>query len=1074
MAALWSILCKFTRGLLLVLLASILLILPLASPVEAESHRIANTDETIYPNSSELPSGKIAFVSDRDDSNDLFIMNADGSDLASVGVIRADNPAFSPDGKTIAYGSGSDIFTININGSNNKQVTNLRGGERPSWSPDGKKIVYEGLDDYFMEPEIFVINADGTQDTQLTKNSATDTYPSWSPDGENILFTSNRDGYFALYTMKADGTKLTKITNASVDPCCSAWSPDGTRIVFDNFAGNRPQIFVMNTDGSNIQQLTNNSYGCDDPIWSPDGSQIAFTASYPLEHKIYTEICIMHSDGSGQTRLTNREGRDYQPTWSMDVSAMPALMTLNATDVNSSSARLHGFLYSTGMVTDVKVSFVWGTSPGQYDHETFYTIMNSSGPFGSMLISLKNHQTYYFKAKAVGNETVFGKEISFYAAQRYTLTLAVNGNGFLIPEAGDYIYPDGTSVEITAVPDYSWKFTNWSGMVSNTGSAKTIVSLDDNRKITANFTKDTIGIIFPDTSLDAVIRKALDKLSIPIYAQDLQYLTSIDAHSLGIRNLSGLQYCTNLVELNLRDNQISDISPLSSLTKLQILEMHRNQIQELFPVNTLKELTALELSDNMISDISPLASLVNLKELFIEDNLVRDLSSLSAISGLHILNLSNNLIDNISPLVENSGFGTGDHLDISLNLLDLNPSSTATMDIQTLTDRGVDVIYNSQSDPCILTLSANGKGSLSPSAGVYIYNPHKEVQVTAAPDTGWEFDHWSGSVTGKTNPLTLSITGNMEITANFIQTYCSLSVNFSGSGTVKISNSLPLYKKGTPVNLKAQPSAGWKFVNWTGDVAKPASAATKIIMDSDKTVTANFARMSYSLTLKVSGSGSLMPEPGTHSFIGDTVVALTAIPAQGYMFVKWSGEVADANSASTTVTLNKSKSVTAVFKKIIYYTLSVSVTGNGTTDQSGSQKLLPGSTVQISAAPAAGWKFSKWSGNASGSANPLSVRLSRNLNIKANFIPDGITSIKDILDNPMLYKGYSVTLSGLYQGQQTGWPVSKKDWVLQDDSGSIWVNGGSVSQDTGTAIKISGKVQNKNGKPYIKFTRILQ
>ena len=80
--------------------------------------------------------------------------------------------------------------------------------------------------------EIYVMNADGTNQTRLTNNSAEDIWPSWSPDGTKIAFMSDRDGNGEIYVMNADGTNQTRLTNNSATEYCPSWSPDGTKIVF--------------------------------------------------------------------------------------------------------------------------------------------------------------------------------------------------------------------------------------------------------------------------------------------------------------------------------------------------------------------------------------------------------------------------------------------------------------------------------------------------------------------------------------------------------------------------------------------------------------------------------------------------------------------------------------------------------------------------------------------------------------------------------------------------------------------------------------------------------------------------
>ncbi len=92
------------------------------------------------------------------------------------------------------------------------------------------KIAFESIRDG--DFEIFVMNADGTDQTNLTNNTALDTEPDWSPDGTRIAFTSFRDGDFEIFVMDADGSNQTNHTNNTAEDTAPAWSPDGTKFAF--------------------------------------------------------------------------------------------------------------------------------------------------------------------------------------------------------------------------------------------------------------------------------------------------------------------------------------------------------------------------------------------------------------------------------------------------------------------------------------------------------------------------------------------------------------------------------------------------------------------------------------------------------------------------------------------------------------------------------------------------------------------------------------------------------------------------------------------------------------------------
>ena len=155
------------------------------------------------------------------------------------------------------------------------------------------------------------------------------------------------------------------------------------------------------------------------------------------------------------------------------------------------------------------------------------------------------------------------------------------------------------------------------------------------------------------------------------------------ASGKGIADLTGLEYCTNLLNLDLGGNlYISDISVLGDLTNLQTLDLHANQISDVSALTGLTNLWNLGLGSNQISDISALADLTNMKYLGLDSNQISD----------------------ISPLVANVGIGGGDEI-----YLQGNPLSADSRDIYIpqLQARGVTVFYDA-----IAAGDANGDGTI--------------------------------------------------------------------------------------------------------------------------------------------------------------------------------------------------------------------------------------------------------------------------------------------------------------------------------------------------------------------------
>ena len=251
--------------------------------------------------------GKIAFASDRDGNYEIYVMNADGSGQTNLTNNPADDhaPAWSPDGSRIAFQTArdgdSEIYVMNTDGSEPTRLTNNPASDiHPAWSPDGSQIVFTSRRDG--NDEIYVMNADGSGQTRLTNNKVLDFLPAWSPDGLRIAFTHNvpdpigPDVFrFQVYIMNADGTGQANLTNGSAGDWFSTWSPDGSQIAFTSARDDRWGIFKMNADGSGQTRLTTSPEADSDPTWSPDGAKIAFTRG---PNFVGGDILVMNADGS--------------------------------------------------------------------------------------------------------------------------------------------------------------------------------------------------------------------------------------------------------------------------------------------------------------------------------------------------------------------------------------------------------------------------------------------------------------------------------------------------------------------------------------------------------------------------------------------------------------------------------------------------------------------------------------------------------------------------------------------------------------------------------------------------------
>jgi Tol biopolymer transport system component len=201
---------------------------------------------------------------------------------------------------------------MNADGTNQTRLTtDPATDDRPAFSTDGSKIVFHSNRDG--DTNIYMMNADGSGQTRLTIDPADDESPVFSPDGSKIAFWSERDGNKEIYVMNADGTSQTRLTSDPMEDSDPAFSPDGSKIAFHSNRNGNGEIYVMNANGSGTPtNLTNHSAGDGDPVFSWDGSKIAFHSN----REGNWEIHLMNADGSGNPiNLTNHSVVDVSPAF---------------------------------------------------------------------------------------------------------------------------------------------------------------------------------------------------------------------------------------------------------------------------------------------------------------------------------------------------------------------------------------------------------------------------------------------------------------------------------------------------------------------------------------------------------------------------------------------------------------------------------------------------------------------------------------------------------------------------------------------------------------------------------------
>jgi hypothetical protein len=282
-----------------------------------------------------------------------------------------------------------------------------------------------------------------------------------------------------------------------------------------------------------------------------------------------------------------------------------------------------------------------------------------------------------------------------------------------------------------------------------------------------------------------------------------------------------------------------------------------------------------------------------------------------------------------------------------------------------------------------------GTFTLSPSGSSFASGT--SVQVTANPAIGYTFSSFTGDLTGSTNPQSIVVNGNKNITGVFTATPCTLTVNVVGQGTVTPASGSS-YTCGTQVTVTATAANGYTFGQYSGALTGSTNPQT-LTLNTNSTVTATFVQgSSCTLSTGVTGSGSITVNPSGTVFTCGTQLTITALPATYYSFTGFSGALSGTTNPQTYV-INSNSTISAAFTQT-NFPINTTISGPGTVTanpaDSGSG-YASGTQVTLTATPNSGAFFTGFSGDLTGTTNPQTLTVNATKNVTASFSNATIT-----------------------------------------------------------------------------------
>ena len=494
------------------------------------------------------------------------------------------------------------------------------------------------------------------------------------------------------------------------------------------------------------------------------------------------------------------------------------------------------------------------------------------------------------------------------------LTVVVSGEGTTVPAAGTITVDDGSVVDLSAltIAGSGFAFSQWSGDVS-TQSQATTITMNGDKTVTAEFVTGDVTLTITESGAGAGVGETNPGPGAHAY---------LLGRTASLASLPGTAYFGGWT---------GDVT--STYPTIDVV-MNADKV-----INA--NFTTFGRTVNLTAGVGgttlpPPGSYRYTTDLYIE------IQAIVTVPGQEFKNWSG---------------------DIEPNLVIL-PKVSFPVDA----NRNIAAVFGDDTKDWTLFVNISGIGSSSPAGSFLRFDTGETatVQAIGLAGSNHAFASWTGAVNTTSETVSVVMNGNKTITANFVSPPdVTLTINTAGPGSTTPFPGVQGYIAGRTARLTAIPSTGKFFSGWTGDIVTLAPV-TDLVMGTSKQVTASFADAGYNLTVAKFGAGSVGLPIDTYALADGIPVPLNAVPDAGNRFVKWTGDLGDADPLNPvlTLTMDRARSVRAIFVPQDSYYVRVYVNGQGNSAPAAGEYAFTANTnAYFAALPKPGYVFTHWSGD---------------------------------------------------------------------------------------------------------------